>query len=195
VFTLVKQLRFSAYLPRLKERGFTLLEVMIALVILAIGVMGVIGMQMSTYKQLQTSHNFSKAAMLAGEMADRMLANVDQVTAGNYTHDAPTSKPSPDCANTACTQTELAAYDVWMWQAQIAAQDPNDESKKLPGALPSASGAVQVQDGEYIVIVRWDDDLDGDEETTCAALDGAIQGPDDLDCYALNLGCMGVACP
>ena len=36
------------------SRGFTLLEVMISLVILAIGVMGIIGLQTSTYKQLQT---------------------------------------------------------------------------------------------------------------------------------------------
>ncbi|MBK6740835.1 MAG: type IV pilus modification protein PilV [Haliea sp.] len=84
-------------------RGFTLLEVMISLVVLAIGVMGVIGLQTATYQQLQTSQNFSKAAMLAGDMADRMLANQENVLATAYVHNAPPAEPDTDCTTAACT--------------------------------------------------------------------------------------------
>jgi type IV pilus assembly protein PilV len=185
---------FSAEQSR--ARGFTLLEVMIALVILAIGVMGVIGLQMSTYKQLQISHNFSKAAMLASDMADRMLANQDQALAGAYTHDSSIEKPTPDCAIADCTAAQLAAYDVWYWQAELSAEDPEDDTKREPGALPMASGEVLVEEGQYIILVRWDDDLSGSTGTECAALDpDAVHDPEDLDCYALNLGCLSVACP
>lgn len=175
------------------------MEVMISLVILAIGVMGVIGLQMSTYQQLQTSHNYSKAAMLASDMADRMLANRDQAPA--YAHSAPTPKPTPDCAVADCTPAQLAAYDVWYWQAELHATDPDDDALREPGTLPSASGEVKVNAaGQYLVLVRWDDDLSGlDEEVdedACAALDPLeVQDPKDRDCYALNLGCLGVACP
>ena len=182
-------------------RGFTLLEVMISLVILAIGVMGIIGLQTSTYKQLQTSQNYSKAAMLASSMADRMLANQDQVLAGAYTHDsgdASSTAPSPNCASEACDAAQLAAYDVWHWQRELLGVDPDNENRKIPGSLPAASGEV-LRDGatgEYLILVRWDDDLDGDVGEECAALDpAAVQGEDDLDCYALNLGCLGGACP
>ncbi len=193
--------------------GFTLLEVMISLVVLAIGVMGILGLQTSTYKQLQSAQNFSKAALLAGDMADRMLANQDQVLAGAYTHDSPTTKPSPDCGSAACTSVELAAYDVWHWQAQLLGEEvvPLDEdedeseTRKVPGSLPAASGEVlintvqypTVSESEYIIIVRWDDDLDGDTGKVCTALDPqAVQGANDLDCYALNLGCLSSeACP
>jgi type IV pilus assembly protein PilV len=178
--------------------GFTLLEVMISLVILAIGVMGVIGLQTSTYKQLQTSHNFSKAAMLASDMADRMLANQENVPAAAYQHDAPTVKPSPDCASADCTPPQLAAYDVWRWQTELLGRDP-DNGSKIPGSLPNASGAVTTNAGEYIIVVRWDDDLSGSTDTDCTALDPTEeQDSDDLECYVVNLGCLdslGVVCP
>ena len=182
-----------------RERGFTLLEVMISLVVLAIGVMGIIGLQTSTYKQLQTSQNYSKAALLAGDMADRILANEDQALAGAYTHDssdASSTAPVPNCSKEACDTAQLAAYDVWHWQTELLGKDPDDDDMKVPGSLPAASGEVYVDTGEYIILVRWDDDLDGDVGEECAALDpAAVQGADDLDCYALNLGCLSAECP
>jgi type IV pilus assembly protein PilV len=187
----LKSARVKPGIDQTWSRGFTLLEVMISLVVLAIGVMGVIGLQTQTYKQLQTSQNFSKATLLAGDIADRMLANQNQVIAAAYIHDeAPTEEPSPSCASEACTAAQLAAYDVWYWQAELRGTDP-DDGTKVPGSLPAASGQVYTDGGEYIILVRWDDDLDGDAGEECAALDpGAVQGVDDLDCYALNLGCL-----
>lgn len=185
--------------PHATARGFTLLEVMISLVVLAIGVLGVIGLQTSTYQQLQTSHNFSKAAMLASDMADRMLANQGNVPANAYLHDAPTAAPDTDCTSAACTAPQLAAYDVWYWQTEVLGRDPDDDSR-IPGSLPNASGAVTTNaDGEYIIVVRWDDDLSGSTGTDCEALDpSADQDADDLECYVLNLGCLdslGAVCP
>jgi type IV pilus assembly protein PilV len=180
------------------EGGFTLLEVMISLVVLAIGVMGVIGLQTSTYQQLQTSQNFSKAAMLASDMADRMLANQENVPAAAYVHTAPPEEPDTDCTIAACTPAQLAVYDVWHWQAELAGL--NEDDSKIPGSLPNASGEVTTNaDGEYSILVRWDDDLSGSTGTDCEALDPlADQDSEDLECYVLNLGCLdsvGVVCP
>ena len=181
-------------------RGFTLLEVMISLVVLAIGVMGVIGLQTATYQQLQTSQNFSKAAMLAGDMADRMLANQENVPSTAYLHpyDATIATPDPDCTTAACTPAQLAAYDVWYWQTELKGLEA--DNSKTPGSLPDASGEVlQTATGDYVIVVRWDDDLSGSTGTNCEALDSADdQGPDDLECYVLDLGCLdslGVVCP
>ncbi|CAA0121600.1 Uncharacterised protein [Halioglobus japonicus] len=176
-------------------RGFTLLEVMISLVVLAIGVMGIIGLQASTYKQLQTSQNFSKAAMLASDMADRMLVNQRQVPADAYLHKSSDNleEPAPNCGEAACNAVQLAAYDNWYWQTELLGIDPDDGSK-VPGSLPEASGEVYLEGGEYIVIVRWNDSMDSVTGQACDALDpGDVQDPEDgLDCYAyaLNLGCL-----
>jgi hypothetical protein len=46
-------------------------------------------------------------------------------------------------------------------------------------------------DGDYIIVVRWDDDLSGSTGTDCEALDpDDDQDADDLECYVLNLGCL-----
>tara|TARA_R110002049_G_scaffold85550_15_gene217502 strand:- start:2442 stop:3047 length:606 start_codon:yes stop_codon:yes gene_type:complete len=181
--------------------GFTLLEVMISLVVLAIGVMGIIGLQASTYRQLQTSQNFSKAAMLASDMADRMLANQGQVAADAYLHDSGDNltEPSPDCGSLACTPTQLAAYDTWYWQTELLGVR---DGTRVPGSLPEASGEVYRSGIDYIVIVRWNDSLDSETGEDCDALDPEdVQDPEDgLDCYAyaLNLGCLdaaGAPCP
>lgn len=183
---------------RSRVHGFTLLEVMIALVILAIGVMGVIGLQISTYKQLHTSHNFSKAAMLASDMADRMLANQGKVESSAYFHTTAPSEPEKNCTRSTCTPAELASYDIWHWQTELAGQDPEDGSK-IPGSLPNPRGEVLQEDDDYIIVVRWDDDLSGSTGTRCTALDPAAdQGADDLECYAINLGCLDAldaSCP
>jgi type IV pilus assembly protein PilV len=181
--------------------GFTLLEVMISLVVLAIGVMGIIGLQASTYRQLQTSQNFSKAMMLASDMADRMLANQGQVAADAYLHDSGDNltKPSPDCGTEDCTPAQLAVYDNWYWQTELLGVSGDT---RVPGSLPEASGEVYRSGNDYIVIVRWNDSLDSDTGAACDALDPEdVQDPDDgLDCYAyaLNLGCLdaaGAPCP
>jgi len=179
--------------------GFTLLELMIALVVLAIGVMGVIGLQVSTYKQLQTSHNYSKAAMLASDMADRILANQDEAINGNYTHESiPASEPDPNCAQQPCSAAQLAIFDIWTWQTELAGNDPNAPDQSVPGSLPAASGEVyrDATTGEFRVLVRWDDDLSGSSGRECAALNPqTVHNPGDLDCFALNLGCLsGTSC-
>lgn len=163
-------------------RGFTLLEVMIALVVLAIGVVGLIALQMSTYQQLQTSHNYAKAAALAGAMADRMLANRAQAIANAYNHTAAPVGLVPNCATTACTAAQLATYDMDRWQTEVTGGSP-----KVPGSLPSATGEIARVGTDLIIRVRWDDDLSGSTGTTCAAA-GVVHNPVNLECFELNLG-------
>lgn len=166
--------------PSLRSaRGFTLIEVLVAMIVLAVGVMGVALMQVQTYKELQSSHNIGYAAMLAGEMADRMLANPAQTLKGNYSRDpgiAPVSGFSKDCSKEDCWLYAISIYDVKNWHAKVGG------SNDARGALPSGSGEVeQLSDTEYRVIVRWDDDLSGSTGTDC------LPDPNELDCYVINV--------
>jgi type IV pilus assembly protein PilV len=171
-----------------KQSGFTLLEVMISLVILAIGVLGVISMQINTYQDLQSSHNYSQAAMIGSNMADRMLANFRPlpVVADNYEHDWDDGRPTwIDCTTIACTTAELRDYDIFVWQILVTGrEDEDDPDKKIQGSLPSGSGEV-VRDGitnNFDITVRWDDDLSGSAGQDCDTTDD-----EDLDCYVLRV--------
>ena len=163
----------------MKSHGFTLLEVLISLLILAVGVLGVATLQLSTYDQLRTSNNFPMAAQLSGNMADRMLANSAQALAGAYNHTAPSTSSAPDCYSSTCSAAERAAFDVAQWQARIAG---NDDTWGGAG-LPSGRGEVAAVTGttnEFEIIVRWDDDRSGSTDTDCPPADA-----DDLDCHTL----------
>ncbi len=157
--------------------GFSLIEVLVALIILAIGVMSIAVMQLATYKQLQTSHNLSNAATLAAEIADRMLAN-DPNALPRYIHDAAPEDP-PECIGVGaiCDINDMADYDVTQWQAKVTA------GASMPGSLPSGAGEINTVGGDYQITVRWDDDLSGSTGSDCDFSD-----PNDLDCYRLTVG-------
>ncbi|HID48830.1 MAG TPA: type IV pilus modification protein PilV, partial [Chromatiales bacterium] len=65
-------------------RGFTLLEVMIALVIFSIGLLGLAGLQARGLQSNTTAQYRTTAMILAYDMADRIRANSTGVAAGNY---------------------------------------------------------------------------------------------------------------
>ena len=168
----------------MKQSGFTLLEVMIALLILSVGVLGVASLQVKTYKQLQASYNMGRASILAGEMSDRMVANADEARAGAYIHSTQLGATPRDCGthNDGCNAVQWASYDRYIWQSKIASIDA--DGVPVPGSLPSASGAVARigSTNDFLVTVRWDDDLSGSTGTNCPPQDSA-----DLDCYQLTV--------
>lgn len=168
--------------PRLSstQLGFTLLEVLVTVIILAIGVVGVASLQISTYSQLQSSHNMATASMLAGEMADRMAANSAQVLADNYDHLIDVGS-APDCAATACSANQLAAYDISQWQAKLTS------GITAPGSLPGGQGAVLRSldpntPNDFNILVQWDDDLSGSTDRSCDP-----NQPEALDCYVITV--------
>ena len=166
-----------------RARGFSLIEVLVAMLILAIGVMGVGALQLSTYRQLSTSHNFGNASMLAGEIADRMLANRTQALANAYNHTTLPGSTPTNCSTATCNLAQMAAYDVYQWQILVTGNIAS--GTKTPGSLPSGTGAVaQVgTSNDYTITVRWDDDLSGSTGTTCPTTAST-----DLDCYVITVG-------
>lgn len=98
------------------SRGFTLIEVLISMVILAIGLLGLAAMQGISLRDNQDAYYYQQATLLAYEMQDRIRANGlywsenSGVTAGQNT--ACNSSPG-------CTAAQLAANDYWYWQERV----------------------------------------------------------------------------
>lgn len=170
------------------DTGFTLLEVMIALIILSVGVLGIIALQVSTYKSLQTSHNYAYAAMLANDMADRILANPGNDAA--YEHDA-LPVGAPDCSglDAVCDSNLMVLHDINEWQTLVQGLIPGT-NKRQPGSLPDGRGSVDFIAGppsSINIVVRWDDDLSGSTGDNCVHLTGITMSASDLDCFVLTL--------
>ena len=58
-----------------KNTGFTLIEVLIAMIVLAVGLLGLAGLQATSLRNNQSAYNRIKATQLAYDIADRMRAN------------------------------------------------------------------------------------------------------------------------
>jgi len=106
--------------------GFTLLEVMIALVIFSVGLLGLAGLQ-SRGLQSNTVAQFRTLAIIeAYDMADRIRANPVGIADGNYDNlDSATPVAGSDCLNATCTPQQIADLDYFEWINQIQQSLPS----------------------------------------------------------------------
>lgn len=148
-----------------KQSGFTLLEVMIALVIFSIGLIGLAGLQGISLENNQVAYSRTMATMLAYDMADRIRNNPGQ----DYTATIPASAPSPNCAAAACSPGEMKAFDLYEWQ-QTVIQTQNILTSAV--VLITRSSATA-----YNISIGWDEGKKGNT----------------IDCTASPLA-NGVAC-
>jgi type IV pilus assembly protein PilV len=117
-------------------RGFTLVEVLVSIVIVAIGLLGMAGLTAAGLKSNNTSYYRSQATVMANDMLDRMRANVVQARGQQYDIAA-----GP--AYTAGGGT-LELFDCQEWIAAVAA------------ALPGGTGTVDVNAGTATIVINWD---------------------------------------
>lgn len=132
----------------MKANGFTLLEVLIALVIFSFGLLALAALMAKGLQYNTSALHRSYASTQAYDIADRMRANRLGITAGNYDAISGTGT-DPACITTGCTPAQMAQYDGWAWNSTNAA------------LLPSGSGSVTTDGTTYTITVTWDDDRDG----------------------------------
>ncbi len=145
---------------RALNRGFSLIEVLVSVVILSIGLLGVAAMQLAGLQYSQGAYQQSQATVAIADLIDRMRANPDLGAAsGGYQFtatDAGGGGGAPaDCDETACTPSQLAQHDVQQWLNEV-----------LPQVGPGASASVALADGIYTVTVNWSDiaERDGNDD-------------------------------
>jgi len=153
------------------QRGDTMIEVLVTIIILAVGVLGAAALQVTTLKNLSTSHSASAAAIVADDFSERMRANPTAALADDYVH-AAALDAFPNCETGACTSAELADYDIGTWWNQ------------LTDVLPVGTAEVTriIGTTTFVLTVRWDEDRSGSNGRNCP-----VQSDADLECYRLNV--------
>lgn len=123
----------------LRQRGAGLIEVMVAILVLAIGLLGIAGMQLVSLQNNHSAALRSQAVVLAYDALDRMRANRDAAFIGNYATAVGDLPPAG---------TTIEALDLQEWKGMLA-------------TLPSGAGAISsaVAGGRtlFTVTVQWDD--------------------------------------
>lgn len=150
-------------------KGFTLLEIMVAMVIFAVGMLGLAGIQALSLENSHSSYSRSQAILLAYDMVDRMKANS---TAANYAiavGTAATAITNPCDSGLVCNASEMAIFDKSQWKTA------------LPVLLISGEGQIVNTAGtSYTITVHWDEDRSGATGTTCPPAAAT-----DLRCFQL----------
>jgi len=183
-----------------RQIGITLVEVLVAILVLAIGLLGIAGLQTAAMGTNFNSYQYTQAAILAQSMVERMRANPTGVTNGNYNLAAGTTPTVGTACNTstACTTANQAAWDLGLWYSEVTGTSVgsvvpvllNSQANSSGGpvavsALPS--GAVSIScpstfpayGGTCLISVYWDPTRSGATKYDCTT------GTGELSCLRL----------
>lgn len=166
-----------------RQRGITLIESLIAMVVMALGILGIVGVQMRALTDTQAGVRRAQAIRLIEDLGERLQSNPDALNhLSAYTASADSA---PDCTAAACSPGQLAAFDAWQWRKHVAA------------ALPGGSATVFLPKGgarQLGVMVGWNENrynargAEATEDQTTALL-----AP--LTVTGRNAADVDVACP
>jgi len=119
------------------QHGFSMLEVLISMFVLAVGLLGIAGLQLTSLKATDSANFRSHATILSYDILDKMHANRALALNGSYNIDIgddPASSPS-----------SIQDIDLSNWLNTLALE------------LPSGDGSVAVASGVVVVTVQWND--------------------------------------
>lgn len=139
-----------------RQSGFTLLEVLVAMVVLSIGLLGLAGLMASSMRNNQSAYQRTQATWLAYDVLDRMRAN--RAVALTERYDIPLATALSNSAG-------LAKQDIDDWKATLAR------------ALPAGDGSVDVNPGTRAVtiIIQWNDSRGTGGDTADKRIGNSVQ--------------------
>lgn len=137
-------LRFS-FIKNRAQRGFSLVEVLIALIIMSVGMLGIASLYVQSMQAGRTSLFRHNAVTLAGDVADRIRANPTAVGAYEL---AGQDFLCTD-GTTTCSNTQMAAHDVLLWNQQAQDTLPNGSVTIVINQIPNPP--------VYTITVNWDE--------------------------------------
>jgi len=157
-----------------KQRGITLIEVLVTLVILSIGLLGSLRMQLLSIRSNTDAGLLSQATIMTNDFAERIRINRTAARAGTYKDDvdkidysaiACDTLPAKPCWDrsgataTQCNSDEMAISDAWRWVCSIEDQ------------IPAATAAVTWDGTAYTISLQWNNiDLNGVSQSNTVAI-------------------------
>lgn len=145
------------------QRGVTLIEVMIAVFIAAIGVLGAAAMQLSALKYTDSSRLTSQASFIVYDIIDRMRANAEPTVLDGY-YLASTAS-GPGCSG-------ICSVDVQDFITNVQ-------------ALPEGQGSIRVVGTTVTVNIRWSEGRAGGKDNSGNARQGSFSVTTDVSVVTL----------
>ncbi len=144
-----------------KIQGFTLMEVLVALAVLSIGLLGMAGMQLFSLKSNHSAYLQTQASFFAYELIDKMRANQTGFDNGNYDSgysSIPGSPPNCQTTTATCSPTQLAMFELAQWKCSLGSYESDSACNGalgLTSILPNGDGSVVRNGDDVTVTVQW----------------------------------------
>lgn len=150
-----------------QQRGFSLIEVLVTIVILSTGMLGIAALYVESLKSGQSALARTKAINLAADMADRIRVNRAgeefYVTNASNAQAAPTAWCGSNTINAAidCTEEQMAGYDIWQWKTALGNTSDTDAKKAgLANARGSITRNTATVPTTLTITVQWSEKQD-----------------------------------
>lgn len=131
----------QSFLSIRTQTGTGMIEVLVAIVILSIGLLGLAGLQTAGLKSNQSASFRSTASMMAYSMLDSMRANRISAGEGSYSHSLSEDDPAAEAEG----DVEIPG-DVTAWLDELKSR------------LPDGNGAIDIDaDNKVTITIQWDD--------------------------------------
>lgn len=136
----------------LVQRGFGMIEILVSLLVLAIGLLGLASLQTTSLTQTSEVRHRSQAILLADDLLERVRSNRDNI--GSY---AIAEGNLPACNSAfAIANNGVATNDLAEWKNSLAC------------LLPSGNGSVQINNNLVTVQIVWEDNTGGGNDGSLA---------------------------
>lgn len=155
------------------QQGFTLIEVLVAALVLAIGILGLATTMLMGLKSDQSAYYRSQASAIAYDMADRIRLNRGAADLGSYNNvDTNSNVPAdPSCTSSAggCSSGQQASLDVreWAWNFKKVDNSVGTFAPKLPNGRGQVSRDA---DDRYVITISWSESDTGNRANTTETL-------------------------
>ena len=148
-------LKTSAYKVIRRQRGVSIVEALVALVVLSVGMLGIAGLYLESLRSNRTAASRTVAVQLVNDMADRIRSNRSGLAEYALVAGTPPTG-GVNCANVRCTPAQLALYDKVQWWTALRTTLPNGPDGTIrPLAAITYTAAAGTTPARYVITASW----------------------------------------
>jgi len=145
-------------------KGFTLIEILISVLIMAVGVLGATGLQLRGLDANRATYFRTEATHLANDIVNRMQVNPADyatiATPSTYVTGTPPVAPT-NCTTTQCDPDQMAGFDLAQLYCGIRSTDTAGATHAtcttlgVTGSLPAGTAEISRDANAYTITIGW----------------------------------------